>query len=68
MLDEETALTTVEYIFKRSDAQDLMLAYNVPYFTAGDLDAFLTALARANGRVRKVSRHGHAKRNTQDHR
>lgn len=45
----------VEYIFKRSDPQDLMLAYNVPYFTAGDLDAFLLALARANGRVRKVS-------------
>ena len=32
-----------------------MLAYNIPYFTAGDVEAFLLAVARANGRIRKVS-------------
>jgi hypothetical protein len=45
----------VTYIFKRSNPQDLMLVYNLPSFPAGDLEAFLTSLARANGRVRKVS-------------
>ncbi|WWC66242.1 uncharacterized protein I206_100143 [Kwoniella pini CBS 10737] len=47
------ALPLVNYIVKRSNHQDLMLAYNVPYFEAGDLDAFLTALARAQGRIKK---------------
>ncbi|WWC58751.1 uncharacterized protein I303_101295 [Kwoniella dejecticola CBS 10117] len=47
------ALPLVNYIIKRSNHQDLMLAYNVPYFEAGDLDAFLTALARAQGRIKK---------------
>lgn len=32
-----------------------MLAYNVPYFKEGDVEAFLTAVARVNGRVKKVS-------------
>ncbi|ORX35937.1 P-loop containing nucleoside triphosphate hydrolase protein [Kockovaella imperatae] len=41
------------YIVQRSNAQDLMLLYNVPYFQAGDVEAFLRALARANGRMKK---------------
>jgi hypothetical protein len=32
-----------------------MLTYNVPYFQEGDVEAFLLALARLNGRVKKVS-------------
>lgn len=32
-----------------------MLAYNVPFFNDGDTQAFLTAVARATGRLRKVS-------------
>jgi len=39
---------------KRSNAQDLMLCYNVPFFNGGDVEGFLTSLARAGGRVRKV--------------
>lgn len=31
-----------------------MLAYNVPFFKEGDVEAFLTAVARVNGRVKKV--------------
>lgn len=45
----------VNYIFSRCNQQDLMLKYNVPYFPAGDLQAFLTGLARVNGRVKTVS-------------
>ena len=57
-LESESAITdrSANYIIKRSNAQDLMLAYNIPYFTAGDVEAFLLAVARANGRIRKVSR------------
>lgn len=32
-----------------------MLAYNIPFFEKGDLEAFLTGLARAQQRIRKVS-------------
>ncbi|BEJ16665.1 hypothetical protein CspHIS471_0600660 [Cutaneotrichosporon sp. HIS471] len=42
----------VNYVFARSNPQDLMLKYNVPYFPAGDLQSFLTGLARVNGRVK----------------
>lgn len=45
----------VNFIFARSNPQDLMLKYNVPYFPAGDLQSFLTGLARVNGRVKNVS-------------
>lgn len=45
----------VNYIFARSNPQDLMLKYNVPYFPAGDLESFLTGLARVNNRVKSVS-------------
>lgn len=31
-----------------------MLAYNVPFFKEGDTAAFLTAVARGTGRLRKV--------------
>jgi len=60
----ESAVTdrSANYIIKRSNAQDLMLAYNIPYFTAGDVEAFLLAVARANGRIRKVSRAGQKKK------
>ncbi|WWD17903.1 hypothetical protein CI109_102348 [Kwoniella shandongensis] len=43
----------VNYIVKRSNHQDLMLAYNIPFFQSGDVEAFLTGLARAQGRIRK---------------
>ncbi|RSH90365.1 hypothetical protein EHS25_000970 [Saitozyma podzolica] len=46
-------LPLANYIISRSNSQDLMLCYNIPYFAEGDNDAFLTGLARANGRVRK---------------
>lgn len=45
---------TADYIVIRSNAQDLMLAYNVPFFNEGDTQAFLTSVARATGRLRKV--------------
>ncbi|ORY32291.1 hypothetical protein BCR39DRAFT_523779 [Naematelia encephala] len=47
------ALPLVKYIFQRSNPQDLMMAYNIPYFTPGDIDAFLTGVARVNARTRK---------------
>ena len=34
-----------------------MLAYNVPYFQEGDIQTFLTSVARVNGRIRKVCAH-----------
>ncbi|WOO79019.1 Guanine nucleotide-binding protein-like 3 [Vanrija pseudolonga] len=43
----------VNYILSRSNDQDLMLKYNVPYFEAGNIEAFLTGLARVNQRVKK---------------
>lgn len=36
-----------------------MLKYNVPYFEAGDIEAFLTGLARANQRVKKHGEPNH---------
>ncbi|WVW82274.1 hypothetical protein I302_104280 [Kwoniella bestiolae CBS 10118] len=47
------AFPLVNYIIKRSNHQDLMLAYNVPFFEAGDVEAFLTGVARAQGRIKK---------------
>ncbi|RXK40290.1 hypothetical protein M231_02404 [Tremella mesenterica] len=43
----------VNWIFKRANVQDLMVHYNLPFFSEGDVNAFLTCLARANGRVNK---------------
>ncbi|WWC99664.1 hypothetical protein V866_006568 [Kwoniella sp. B9012] len=47
------AFPLLNYIIKRSNHQDLMLAYNVPFFEAGDVEAFLTGVARAQGRIKK---------------
>ena len=47
-------LTEASYVVKHSNAQDLMLSYNVPFFAEGDVEGFLQSLARAGGRVRKV--------------
>lgn len=47
--------TTANYIITRSNPQDLMLAYNVPYFTPGDVEGFLTSVARVTARMKKVS-------------
>lgn len=44
---------TVEHIVARANTQDLMLCYNIPAFETGDIDAFLTAVARASGRIKK---------------
>jgi nuclear GTP-binding protein len=38
----------------RASTQDLILFYNLPAFTEGDVSAFLSALARACGLVKKV--------------
>ncbi|ODO07228.1 nuclear GTP-binding protein [Cryptococcus wingfieldii CBS 7118] len=43
----------VNYIVQRCNHQDLMLAYNIPFFEKGDLQAFLTGLARAHQRIKK---------------
>lgn len=50
-------LPFVTWIIRRANTQDLTLAYNVPYFMKGDIEAFLVQLARGNGRIRK---HGDA--------
>ena len=47
--------STANYVISRSNPQDLMLAYNVPYFTPGDIDGFLTSLARVGARMKKVN-------------
>lgn len=47
------------YIIERSNAQDMMLKYNVPFFEAGDIEAFMTGLARVNQRVKKFGEPNH---------
>lgn len=47
------------YIISRSNAQDLMLKYNVPFFEEGDIEAFMTGLARVNQRVKKFGEPNH---------
>lgn len=37
-----------------ADREDLMLFYNIPAFMQGDANAFLSAVARANGLIKKV--------------
>lgn len=37
-----------------ADREDLMLFYNIPAFIEGDTSAFLSAVARANGMIKKV--------------
>jgi nuclear GTP-binding protein len=46
---------SVKQIVNRANPQDLMLAYNIPHFAAGDIETFLISVARAQGRIRKVS-------------
>ncbi|CAE6473458.1 unnamed protein product [Rhizoctonia solani] len=41
------------YIVSRAKHQDLVLHYNVPAFQPGDVNAFLSGVARARGRIRK---------------
>ncbi|KAF7331730.1 hypothetical protein MKEN_00052800 [Mycena kentingensis (nom. inval.)] len=43
----------VEHLVSRANAEDLMLFYNLPAFSAGDTDAFLSCVARANQLVKK---------------
>ncbi|KAF7313480.1 hypothetical protein HMN09_00503900 [Mycena chlorophos] len=43
----------VQHLLPRASAEDLMLLYNIPAFTAGDTDAFLGCVARANQLVKK---------------
>jgi hypothetical protein len=49
-----TVLVLVAHIVSRADTEDLMLFYNLPAFSKGDTDAFLSGLARSNGMVKKV--------------
>lgn len=37
-----------------ADREDLMLFYNIPAFIERDANAFLSAVARANGLIKKV--------------
>lgn len=48
-------MKTVAHIVSRANAEDLMLLYSLPAFTKGDSTAFLSAVARANQLVKKVS-------------
>ncbi|KAJ9126222.1 hypothetical protein QFC24_001945 [Naganishia onofrii] len=43
----------VKQVIQRANAQDLMLAYTVPAFQSGDVEAFLTGVARSQGRLKK---------------
>ncbi|KAH9938725.1 GNL3L/Grn1 putative GTPase-domain-containing protein [Fomitopsis serialis] len=43
----------VAELVSRADKEDLMLFYNLPAFAAGDANAFLAGVARANGLVKK---------------
>jgi nuclear GTP-binding protein len=44
----------VKQLIKRANSQDLTLAYTVPAFIAGDVEGFLTGVARSQGRLKKV--------------
>ena len=45
---------SVAELVSRADREDLMLFYNLPAFAAGDANAFLSGVARANGLIKKV--------------
>ncbi len=47
-------LYAVNEIVTRATREDLMLFYNLPAFAEKDTTAFLSALARANGLIKKV--------------
>jgi nuclear GTP-binding protein len=49
-----TPRLTVKQLVKRANVQDLTLAYTVPAFIAGDVEGFLTGVARSQGRLKKV--------------
>ncbi|CAK5276095.1 unnamed protein product [Mycena citricolor] len=42
-----------QHIVSRTNAEDLMLMYSLPAFSAGDMDAFLSSVARAHHLVKK---------------
>jgi len=44
----------VAQIVARASTEDMMVQYNIPAFTRGDRDAFLSGVARATGLIRKV--------------
>jgi nuclear GTP-binding protein len=50
----------VSYIIPRANAEDLMVHYGIPAFLAGDVKAFLTAVARVTGRFQKVKKTSNA--------
>lgn len=47
-------LILVAELVSRAEREDLMLFYNLPAFAAGDANAFLSGVARANGLIKKV--------------
>ncbi|EEB99573.1 hypothetical protein MPER_00724, partial [Moniliophthora perniciosa FA553] len=47
-------IRTVSEIVTRSNPEDLMLLYNLPIFSRGDVRAFLSGVARAQHLVQKV--------------
>ncbi|KAJ7265837.1 hypothetical protein B0H12DRAFT_1099727 [Mycena haematopus] len=46
-------IMAVHHLVARSNTEDLMLLYNLPAFSAGDTDSFLSCVARANQLVKK---------------
>lgn len=45
---------SVHNIVSRAGREDLMLFYNIPAFAEGDVNAFLSGVARANSLIKKV--------------
>ncbi|KAJ7283380.1 hypothetical protein C8J57DRAFT_1709798 [Mycena rebaudengoi] len=46
-------IAAVRHIVSRSNTEDLMLLYSLPAFSAGNLDSFLSCVARAHQLVKK---------------
>ncbi|KZS97911.1 hypothetical protein SISNIDRAFT_481788 [Sistotremastrum niveocremeum HHB9708] len=46
-------IPAISYLISRADVEDLMLHYTLPAFGSSDHEAFLRAVARANGFVKK---------------
>lgn len=45
---------TAMHIVERAKREDLMVFYNIPAFLPGDVNAFLTAVARHDGLMKNV--------------
>lgn len=50
-----TSTISVSHLVSRANPEDLMLLYSLPAFPKGDIDAFVSGVARSQQLVRKVS-------------